>query len=68
MPVTCYAQVGGERMFKWMHLRPRRRKLDSVPEPSEVERDSGEEEYESHQEAEAEVAPSGMTRVKTDNV
>jgi hypothetical protein len=55
-------------MFKWMHLRPRRRKLDSVPEPSEVERDSGEEEYESHEEAEGEVAPSGMTRIKTDNV
>jgi hypothetical protein len=52
--------------FKWMHLR--RRKLDSVPEPREVERDSGEEEYESSEEAEREEAPSGMTRVKTDNI
>ena len=68
MPVTCYAQVGGERMFKWMHLRPVAESWTRSREPSEVERDSGEEEYESHEEAEAEVAPSGMTRVKTDNV
>ena len=53
-------------MFKWMHVR--RRKLDLVPEPSEVDRDSGEEEYESSEEAEREEAPSGMMRVKTDNV
>ena len=53
-------------MFKWMYVR--RRKLDSAPEPSEVDRDSGEEEYESSEEAEREEAPSGMTRVKTANV
>ena len=68
MPDTCYAQVGGERHVQMDAFAPRRRKLDSVPEPSEVERDSGEEEYESSEEAEREVAPSGMTRVKTDNV
>jgi hypothetical protein len=55
-------------MFKWMQSRRRRRQLDSVPEPQEVERDSGEEEYESHEEDEREVGPSGMTRAKTDGI
>ena len=54
-------------MFKWMHLR-RRPKPGLAPEPSEVGRDSGEEEYESSEEEEREEAPSGMTRVKTDNI
>jgi hypothetical protein len=40
----------------------------SVPSPPQVERDSGEEEYESEQEIEREIAPSGVTRVKTDNI
>jgi hypothetical protein len=55
-------------MFKWMQSRRRRRKQDLTPEPREVERDSGEEEYESHEEDEREVGPSGMTRVKTDKI
>jgi hypothetical protein len=55
-------------MFTWLESRRRRRKPDLVPEPPEVERDSGEEEYESHEEDEREVGPSGMTRVKTDDI
>jgi hypothetical protein len=39
-----------------------------VTEPREDERDSGEEEHESHEEEEREGAPSGMTRMKTDNI
>jgi hypothetical protein len=55
-------------MFKWMQSRRRSRQQDSAPEPKEVERDSGEEEYESREEDEHEVGPSGMTRAKTDSV
>jgi hypothetical protein len=55
-------------MFKWMQSRRRRHQQDVVPEPQQVERDSGEEEYESHEEDEREVTPSGMTRMKTDNI
>lgn len=56
-------------MFKWMQSRRRRsRQEDLVPEPQHAERDSGEEEYESHEEEEREVGPSGMTRGKTDNI
>lgn len=55
-------------MFEWMRSRRRRHQQDLVPEPQEVERDSGEEEYESQEEDEHEVDPSGMTRAKTDNI
>ena len=55
-------------MFKWLESRRRRRKLDLMAEPREVERDSGEEEYESQEEDEREVGPSGMTRMKTDGI
>ena len=54
-------------MFKWLQSR-RRRKMDSVSVPREVERDSGEEEHESSEEDSREVAPSGLTRVKTDKI
>jgi hypothetical protein len=54
-------------LFKWFRFR-RRRKTDSVSEPREAERDSGEEEYESHEEEAREVGPSGITRVKTDDI
>jgi hypothetical protein len=55
-------------MFEWMRSLRRRGKLTVAVEPREVERDSGEEEYESHEEDEREVGPSGVTRVKTDNI
>jgi len=55
-------------MFKWLQSRRRRRKPDVVSEPRKVERDSGEEEYESQEEDEREVGPSGMTRMKTDGI
>jgi hypothetical protein len=55
-------------VFKWMQSRRRRRKPDSVPEPREVEGDSGEEEYESHEEDDREVEPSGLTCMMTDNL
>jgi hypothetical protein len=54
-------------MFKWLQSR-RRRKMDLVSVPRKAERDSGEEEYESSEEDAREVAPSGMTRVKTNKI
>jgi hypothetical protein len=48
-------------------LGPRRAE-DSVPDPNDADRDSGEEEYAADEELAREVAPSGMTRVKTDNI
>lgn len=54
-------------MFKWLQSRRVRRNPDVVSE-REGERDSGEEEYESHEEDEHEVGPSGMTRMKTDGI
>jgi len=55
-------------MFKWPQLRRGRRDPDVLSEPREVERDSGDEEYESHEEDEREVGQSGMTRMKTDGI
>ena len=55
-------------MFKWMQSLRRRRESESVPESSETERDSGEEEYESHEEESRESAPSGLNRLKTDDL
>ena len=54
-------------MFKWLRSR-RRDTPESVSDPVEADRDAGEEEFESHEELEDEVAPSGMTRVKTDEL
>lgn len=55
-------------MFKWIRLGRRSSEPDPVPESRETDRDSGEEEYESHEESTREVAPSDMTRVKTDEI
>ena len=55
-------------MFKWLQSRRGRNSPEMVSEPREVERDSGEEEYESSEEDEREVGPSGMTRMKTDGI
>ena len=55
-------------MFKWMQSRRGRDKQESVPHRQEAERDSGEEEYESEEEVDREIAPSAMTRVKTDKI
>jgi hypothetical protein len=55
-------------MFKWIRsLRPSRDR-DLRPESAEDRRDSGDEEYASHEEDAREVAPDGQTRVKTDNI
>jgi hypothetical protein len=51
-----------------MQSRRRRRQQDALPEPRQVERDSGEEDQESREEDDREVEPSGMTRAKTDNI
>ena len=51
-------------MSNWMRLR-RRKKQEPVLAPNHTERDSGEEEYASNEEDAREVAPSGLTRVKT---
>ena len=53
--------------FKWLQRR-RGTKQDPVNEARDNDRDSGEEEYESEEEREEEIAPSGMTRAKTDNL
>ena len=55
-------------MFKWIRSRRRRREPDLKPESAEDKQDSGEEEYASHEEDDREVAPSGLTRVKTDDI
>jgi hypothetical protein len=55
-------------MFKWIRARRSRPEPDPTPEADEVERDSGEEEYASQAEDDREVAPSGLTRVKTDDI
>lgn len=55
-------------MFKWIRSRRPRRDRDLSPESAEDKRDSGEEEYASQEEDEREVAPSGLTRVKTDDI
>ena len=54
-------------MFKWLQRR-RGTKQDPVDDARDTDRDSGEEEYESEEEREEEIAPSGMTRAKTDNL
>jgi hypothetical protein len=55
-------------MFNWIRsLRPRRER-DFGPESAEDKQDSGEEEYASHEEDDREAAPSGLTRVKTDDI
>jgi hypothetical protein len=53
-------------MFKWLHRGTRQQ--DAVPEAQPADRDSGEEAYESEEELEDEVAPSGMTRTNTDKI
>jgi hypothetical protein len=55
-------------MFKWLRSRRRRDEADPAAAPREDDRDSGEEEYESHEEEAHEIEPSGMTRVKTDEL
>jgi hypothetical protein len=42
--------------------------MPGVRQRREVERDLGEEEYKSREEDEREVAPSGMTRIKADEI
>jgi hypothetical protein len=55
-------------MFQWLRTR-RGKQPQAVPaETEQADRDSGEEEYESEEELEDEVAPSGMTRLKTDDI
>ena len=55
-------------MFKWIRSRRPRREPDLRPESAEDKRDSGEDEYASHEEEDREVAPGGQTRVKTDHI
>jgi hypothetical protein len=55
-------------MFKWLRGRGAKKQQQAVAEAPPAERDSGEEEYESAEEVESEIAPSGMTRAKTDNI
>lgn len=54
--------------IRWLESLRRRRQADSSAEPRNTDRDSGEEEYLSSEEDNREVAPSGMTRVKTDKI
>lgn len=55
-------------MFKWMQTLRRRREVGSAREPREEDRDTGDEEYEAHEEEARESAPDGMPRVKTDKL
>jgi hypothetical protein len=54
-------------MARWIHPRRRREQQDLL-KPAHAERGSGEEEYASEEEDAREVAPSGLTRVKTDKI
>jgi hypothetical protein len=54
-------------MFKWLRSR-RRDTLEIVRETAEDERDTGEDEFETHEEIADEIAPSGMTRMNTDEI
>jgi hypothetical protein len=53
-------------MFKWLRSR-RHDSTESVSEPVESD-DTGEDAYESEEEVDSEISPSGMTRVKTDEI
>jgi hypothetical protein len=55
-------------MFKWIRSRRPRSEADIAPAEDDVERDSGDEEYAAHTEDEHEISPSGLTRVKTDEI
>jgi hypothetical protein len=55
-------------IFKWLRGRRGKPPQDVGPKTEQSDRDSGEEEYESEEEFEDEVAPSDMTRAKTDNI
>jgi hypothetical protein len=55
-------------MFKWIRARRPRPEQEPTSEADEVDRDSGEEEYASESEEDREIAPSGLTRVKTDDI
>jgi hypothetical protein len=55
-------------MFKWIRSRRPSRNGELTPESAEDKRDSGEDEYDSHEEDDREVAPDGQTRLKTDNI
>jgi hypothetical protein len=55
-------------MFKWLQRRRRQSEFEPAPRLSEVDRDSGEEEYESQEEESREESPGGLTRLKTDEL
>ena len=55
-------------MFKWLQGRRGKQQQGSVAATQQDDLDSGEEEYESEEEVESEIAPSGLTRAKTDNI
>jgi hypothetical protein len=55
-------------MFQWLRTRRGKQPQDVVAKTEQADRDSGEEDYEAEEELEDEVAPSGMTRAKTDGI
>jgi hypothetical protein len=55
-------------MFKWIRSRRPSRNGELRPESAEDKRDTGEDEYASHEEDDREVAPDGQTRLKTDYI
>jgi hypothetical protein len=55
-------------MFKWLQRRRRQPESEPTPRSPELDRDSGEDEYESHEEESREESPGGLTRLKTDDL
>jgi hypothetical protein len=55
-------------MFKWLRSRRGKQSQDVTAKTEQADRDSGEEDYQAEEELEEEVAPSGMTRLKTDDI
>ncbi len=54
--------------FKWLDALRGRSEPESNAETAEDERDTGEDEYESEEEQARESSPSGLPRIKTDDL
>ena len=54
--------------FKWLEAFRGRAKPETKAEAPGDARDTGEDEYESQEEEEREISPSGLPRIKTDDI
>jgi hypothetical protein len=54
--------------FKWLDALRGRPDPEATPETPDDRRDTGEDAYESFEEAEDESSPTGLPRIKTDDI